>query len=105
VRALAARGDADLLAALRAVLVREVDGEVALLTAWPPDWVGQPIDVRAAPTRRGPVSYSVRWHGDRPAVLWEGPAGMRFTAPGLDPMWTTTEARGEALLTYRETRR
>ena len=29
-----------------------------------------------APTRRGPVSYSVRWHGDRPALLWDAPEGV-----------------------------
>ena len=42
---------------------------------WPTEWIGQPFDVRDAPTRRGPVSYSVRWHGDRPALLWEAPDG------------------------------
>jgi hypothetical protein len=87
-----------LLAALRAVLVQDRDGSVALLDDWPPEWIGQPIDVRDAPTRRGPVSCSVRWHGDRPALLWEGPEDTTFSAPGLDRAWSSSDARGEALL-------
>jgi hypothetical protein len=87
-----------LLAALRTVVVRETDDTVELLGDWPSDWIGSPIDVRDAPTRRGPVSYSVRWHGDRPALLWEVPDGVRITTPGLDPNWSTSESRGEALL-------
>jgi hypothetical protein len=98
VRARAAAPDARLLEALRAVLVQERDTSVALLDDWPGDWIGQPIDVRDAPTRRGPVSCSVRWHGDRPALLWEGPEGTTFTAPGLDAAWSSSDARGEALL-------
>jgi hypothetical protein len=94
----AADPDAQLLAAVRAVLVREHESSVALLDDWPAEWVGQPIDVRDAPTRRGPVSCSVRWHGDRPALLWEGPEGTTFSAPGLDLSWSSSDARGEALL-------
>jgi hypothetical protein len=90
--------DAALLAAVRAVVVQDHDTAVAMLTDWPAEWVGRPIDVRDAPTRRGPVSCSVRWHGDRPALLWDGPAGTTFTAPGLDPSWSSTDDRGEALL-------
>jgi hypothetical protein len=100
VRARVADADPALLAAVRAVVVRETDDTVEVLGDWPPDWIGQPIDVRDAPTRRGAVSYSVRWHGDRPALLWEVPDGVRVTAPGLDPTWSSSEPRGEALLTF-----
>jgi hypothetical protein len=96
--ACAGRPDAQVLAAVRAVLAREEGDSVALLADWPERWIGAPIDMRDAPTRRGPVSCSVRWHGDRPALLWDGPADTRFTAPGLDPAWSSSEARGEALL-------
>jgi hypothetical protein len=99
VRARAAQPDADLLGELRAVLVRDSDTGVVLLPEWPREWIGQPLDVRDAPTREGPVSFSIRWHGDRPALLWEAPAGTRITAPGLDVSWATTEPSGEALLT------
>jgi hypothetical protein len=90
--------DAQLLATLRSLLVQEHDAGVALFTDWPREWLGQPIDVRDAPTRLGPVSCSVRWHGERPALLWEGPEGTTFTAPGLDSTWSSSEPRGEALL-------
>lgn len=98
VRARAGTADASLLAALRAVLVREREDSIALFADWPSEWVGQPVDVRDAPTRRGPVSCSVRWHGDRPALLWDGPPGTAFAAPGLDPEWSSDDARGDALL-------
>jgi hypothetical protein len=98
VRARAAVPDARLLGAVRAVLVRDLDASVVLLDDWPRDWIGQPIDVRNAPTRRGPVSCSVRWHAERPALLWEGPADTEFTAPGLDPTWSSRDPSGEALL-------
>jgi hypothetical protein len=94
----AARPDAQLLAAVRLVLAREAGDSVALLDDWPERWIGAPIDVRDAPTQRGLVSCSVRWHGDRPALLWDGPVGVTFTAPGFDRSWSSSEARGEALL-------
>jgi hypothetical protein len=98
VRRDAERPDARLLAAVRSALVQDHGSSIAMVADWPHDWIGQPVDVRDAPTRRGPVSCSVRWHGDRPALLWEGPADTTFTAPGLDPAWSSTDARGEALL-------
>jgi hypothetical protein len=44
------------------------------------------------------VSFAIRWHGDRPAVLWEvsGPPGLVLRS-GADDQWTTTEPRGETL--------
>ena len=98
VRAGAGQPDARFLAAVRAVSVREDDDAIILFEDWPTEWIGLPIDLRDAPTRRGPVSCSVRWHGDRPALLWDGPAEVQFRAPGLDPGWVSTDAQGEALL-------
>jgi hypothetical protein len=71
---------------------------VTLLRDLAPEWWGQPIEVHEAPTRRGAVSYAVRWHGARPALLWEVPDGVRVRSPGLDPSWSSDEPRGEALL-------
>jgi len=59
--------------------------------------------VHDAPTAFGRLSYAVRWHGARPALLWdlEGHPGVGpvvLTAPGLDPTWQASALRGEALL-------
>jgi len=93
---------ADFLSFVRNLLVREVVGGLAVCSLLPEGWAGQSVEVAHAPTHHGPLSFAVRWHGDRPALLWElearGPAPVRLTAPGLDPSWSTTEARGEALL-------
>ena len=95
---------ADFLTFVRNLLVREVEGGLALCSMLPEGWVGQNLEVHDAPTHEGLVSFAVRWHGDRPALLWDlrrrdGAAGpVRLTAPGLDPSWSTTEVKGEALL-------
>jgi hypothetical protein len=94
-----ARGGAAFLLAVRRLLVWDADdGGVDLLTELPRDWVGHGIEVHEAPTRRGLASYAVRWHGPRPALLWECEGAGRIRAPGLDPAWSTDESRGEALL-------
>jgi len=85
---------------VRRVVVRETPaGGLALATVFPPEWAGQPLEVRDAPTHHGRISYAVRWHGDRPALLWqcEHP-GVQLTVPGLDRSFSTTEQSGEALL-------
>src|SRR5262249_62279652 len=88
-----------LLGAVRATLVGAAPEESAtLLVEPPPEWRGQTLEVHDAPTRAGRVSYAVRWHGARPALLWECERPVRLGAPGLDRAWSTTEARGEALL-------
>jgi hypothetical protein len=99
---------AEVLLFVRDLLVREVaapDGRpgLALSSLVPDSWLGQGWEVHDAPTAVGRLSYAVRWHGDRPALLWEldphpGVGPVRLTAPGLDPSWSTTELRGEALL-------
>jgi len=97
---------ADFLSFVRNMLVRETDDAqpgLALSTMIPDDWWGRGLEVHNAPTHFGKLSYAVRWHGDRPALLWElepfdGVDGVRLTVPGLDPVWSSTEHRGEALL-------
>jgi hypothetical protein len=93
---------AALVAAVRDSLVREQRGGLALLSVVPDAWLGQGVEVHDASTRYGVLSFAVRWHGARPALLWELQGGRRrpvtITAPGLDPTWSTTEASGEALL-------
>ena len=96
-------GPAPLLGSVRDLLVgagvRASDEDsAALLVELPVEWRGQSLDVHDAPTRAGRVSYAVRWHGARPALLWECERPIRLSAPGLDRAWSTREVRGEALL-------
>ena len=75
--------------------------QIEMLPSVPETWFGQPIDVRGMVTGLGTLSFSVRWHGDRPAVLWErigGPDNATLTCRGLDPAWSSSERSGEALL-------
>ena len=74
------------------------EDSAALLVELPVEWRGQSLEVHDAPTRAGRVSYAVRWHGARPALLWECERPMRLSAPGLDRAWSSTEQRGETLL-------
>jgi hypothetical protein len=93
------QGGAPLLLATRALLAHETDAAtITLLAELPPHWTGHGIEVHDAPTRHGPLSYAVRWHGARPALLWEAPPGVRLRAPGLDPTWSSETTRGDALL-------
>jgi hypothetical protein len=95
--------NAAMVAAVRRLLVREVDGGLALSPEVPDAWFGQGWEVHDLPTGEGRLSYAIRWHGERPALLWElepssGRRAARLTVPSLDPAWSTTERRGEALL-------
>jgi hypothetical protein len=96
--------DAEFLVAVRRLLVDDGPARpVGLLAAWPEAWRGQPLAVHDAPIVGGLVSYALRWHGPRAAFLWETTApDVTLRVPGLDPEWSTTEARGEALLEVPE---
>ncbi|MCB1040409.1 MAG: hypothetical protein KDA94_12920, partial [Acidimicrobiales bacterium] len=94
---------AALVLAVRSLLVAERDDGLDLLPTFPPTWFGGGIELHDAPTAWGRLSYGVRWHGPRPAVLWEvevheGLEPPVLRAPGLDPTWRSSEPRGEALL-------
>ncbi len=76
---------------------------LALLGEVPSSWYGQPVEVHGLPTTHGTLSYGVRWHGERPALLWElephDDEPIRLTVPGLDPDFSSIQPTGEALLT------
>ena len=104
----AATGAAVLLL-VRDLLLRETGGApgqptgLALCSLLPDGWRGQGIEVHDAPTDFGSFSFGLRWHGPRPALLWEldphpGVGDLVLTAPGLDPGWRGSGLRGEALL-------
>ena len=65
----------------------------------PRRWLGSNFEVHGVPTGpRSTVGFAVRWHGERPAVLWEqqGPVQL-LSAPAVDGDWSSDAASGEAL--------
>jgi hypothetical protein len=103
VDAVAPADRAALIRAVRAHLVDDAGDGLALSPVVPEPWLGQGWEVHDLPTAFGRLSFAIRWHGDRPALLWElmahpGSGPVRLTTPGLDPAWSSTEAAGEALL-------
>lgn len=77
---------------------------VDLCRGWRPDQAGLAIEARGVPTASGRISFAVRWHGRRPALLWEvdpwpGRSGdVGLVASVIDPTWSTTSPEGDALL-------
>ncbi len=65
----------------------------------PDDWLGQSVDVYGVPTASdSAVSFAIRWHGERPAVLWEQTGEpVELSAPVVAPDWRSSETKGETL--------
>jgi hypothetical protein len=93
----------------RRVLVADAKAGTATVdlfpAPFPPSWAGQPVEAFGVPVGGDPsvtIGVAVRWHGERPAVLWEvgGPA-VALKSSGLDPAWSSAAERGEALLRVR----
>jgi hypothetical protein len=87
-------------------LATETDDGLELFGAFDESDAGRGLEVFDLPTRWGLLSIALRWHGPRPAVLWEidpwdhqhpfGDPVLR--APRLDGSWTGHDSRGDALL-------
>ncbi len=84
---------------------------IELLPNFPTAWRGGTVEVHRAPILGYRVSFAIRWHGYRPALLWDvevdgnaepnaatGGELPLITCPGLDGNWQAEEAKGEALL-------
>ncbi len=72
-----------------------------LLPGFPADWQGRDLEVAGLHSACGVLSFALRWHGERPALLWErlgGPDEATLTIGALDPHWSTSLRSGEALL-------
>lgn len=65
----------------------------------PAAWRGAPVEAHglvAGPASR--LSFAVRWHGARPAVLWHVDGEpVTLTAPAVDATWASGQPSGEAL--------
>ena len=80
---------------------RREGGATVLRYGVPRMWLGVNMEChRVAASPEHSVSYGVRWHGEKPAVLWEtsGPFGLRLDAGATDESWHSVEASGDALL-------
>lgn len=65
----------------------------------PAGWLGQSVEAYGVPTGdSSAASFALRWHGERPAVLWDQ-AGepVELSAPVLAPGWSSIEPSGETL--------
>jgi hypothetical protein len=80
---------------------RREGGASVLRYGVPRMWLGVNMEChRVAASPEHTVSYGMRWHGEKPAVLWEtsGPFGLRLDAGATDESWHSVEATGDALL-------
>jgi hypothetical protein len=100
-------GDGDLEVAARLLrttrrlaVAEPADGSpgAVLCPLWPTAWLGRGLEVHGARIGGAALSFAVRWHGERPAVLGDVAGGSLALASGLDPSWRVDDARGDALL-------
>jgi hypothetical protein len=91
---------AEFLRLARALVVDDGGTELDLLPGFGDLWLGQPVAVHRLPTTAGLLSFALRWHGARPALLWdlEGDRPFALTCTSIDASWSSDDRRGEALL-------
>ncbi len=88
----------------RSAVLDDRPGALDLLPQFPAAWRGGNLEVHGAATSHGMASFGIRWHGYRPALLWDVQADepVIVRCPGLDPGWASTETSGETLLAGSE---
>jgi hypothetical protein len=64
----------------------------------PSSWLGASVLVERIPSGpRSALSFALRWHGERPAVLWEQHGDpLTLTSP-CAPGWVSDAPAGETL--------
>ncbi len=74
------------------------DGDVLLPHGLPEAWLGHSVETYGVPISDATsVSLALRWHGARPAVLWEQIGQpVNLTSP-CAAGWSSNEAKGETL--------
>ncbi len=102
-------GQDDVLAAarfwldVRNLMLTEVGpSTLELLPNFATAWRGGNVEVHQARSPLGVLDFAVRWHGYRPALLWDftphGADPVELRCSALDPTWSTIEPKGEVLL-------
>lgn len=93
---------AALLIGLRALCVSTTREHIDLVPGMQRAWLGQNLRASRLPTPFGTLSFAVRWHGPRAALLWELEdrtlRDFTITSRAIDPSFATTESSGEVLL-------
>jgi len=78
---------------------RFADGATLFPQGMPTGWRGAGLEAHGlaiGPATR--LSFAVRWHGERPALLWEQDGDpLALHAPAIDPSWASAAPRGETL--------
>jgi hypothetical protein len=89
---------------IEAMVADDVTG-LRLLDGWSAAWSREPVEAAGVPTPWGTAAFALRWHGGRPALLWEVEpwpdvvrTEPRLSAPSLDPTWQGSGWRGDSLL-------
>lgn len=73
-------------------------GGVLMPAGIPTEWLGQSFEAYGVPTgARSTVSFAVRWHGPRPAVIWEQTGDAVELSSPCAPTWRSGDASGETL--------
>jgi hypothetical protein len=86
------------LASVRADVVRLDGRTVDAFPGFRSEWLGHSLAVHDAPTPAGRVSFALRWHAARPALLWDVPRGLTVRASALDNSFASSGPVGETLL-------
>ena len=92
---------ADAVLGVRDLMAVVSGGVVNLAPVVPEAWLGRSWEVHDLPTAAGRLGFAVRWHGERPALLWElegAEPGVVVRAGGLDASFSSTDPVGEVLL-------
>jgi len=93
---------AHVLRCARHLLVDESPATVDLVPNLPVAWRGEALEAHRVPVGAGDLSWGLRWHGPRPALLWQlerrSEARFEIRVPSISEEWSSHDDSGEALL-------
>ncbi len=98
------RPGAALLNAVHDLLISARHDVVDIAPSLPTEWLGVDLAAHDIPLRHGLLSFAIRWHGDRPALLWEASTALELRSSLLAPSWATRDRSGEVLFDPPPTR-